>query len=336
MNGTLTILMYHYVRPLAGSSWPRIRGLDLELFRGQLDYLERHYSIIDAAKLGAALKQQEALPARACLLTFDDGYSDHYRFVFPELRRRGLSGVFFAPSSAILDRSILDVNKIHFVMAASPDTAGLAANVEEMIEGARHELDLPTIAEYRTQYLKAGGFDSADERYVKRLLQHALPKSLRSQIVGELFRRRVQEDEAAFAEELYVTPENLREMAAAGMTIGCHGHAHSWLDKLTAERQADDLDHSLRLLDVVGVPRADFAFCYPYGAYDGHTLELLRRRGCAWAVTTVQDLAHLERDEPLRLPRLDTNELPKHDAQPAADWTLRAAAQGPRQGGTHA
>lgn len=42
----LTIIMYHYVRPIVGSKFPGIKGLELEGFKRQLDYLESHFEIV--------------------------------------------------------------------------------------------------------------------------------------------------------------------------------------------------------------------------------------------------------------------------------------------------
>ena len=38
----LTIVMYHYVRDLRRSRFPGIKGLSLDAFEGQLEYLDHH------------------------------------------------------------------------------------------------------------------------------------------------------------------------------------------------------------------------------------------------------------------------------------------------------
>ena len=38
--------MYHYVRPIKGSSYPFIKGLELDEFKTQLNFLEKNYKII--------------------------------------------------------------------------------------------------------------------------------------------------------------------------------------------------------------------------------------------------------------------------------------------------
>jgi hypothetical protein len=48
--------------------------------------------------------------------------------------------------------------------------------------------------------------------------------------------------------------------------------------------------------------------CYPFGAYNNETLEILRGRRCAVGLTTRVDVADLDSDNALELPRLDTND----------------------------
>lgn len=75
----LTIVMYHYVRPIVGSKYPGIKGLEVEAFKRQLDFLEEHYSIVSSEQVLDAISKNSLLPSNACWLTFDDGYKDHYK-----------------------------------------------------------------------------------------------------------------------------------------------------------------------------------------------------------------------------------------------------------------
>jgi len=117
--------MYHYVRPIKNSQYPGIKGLELEGFKRQLDYLSDRYSLITAEELIAYSLGREDLPINACYLTFDDGYKDHIEYVMPELLARNIQGSFFPPAYAIEKREMLDVNAIHFILASTLDTEGL-------------------------------------------------------------------------------------------------------------------------------------------------------------------------------------------------------------------
>jgi hypothetical protein len=43
--------MYHYIRDLKDSRYPQIKGLDINYFKKQLDFLESNYQIIGVEDL---------------------------------------------------------------------------------------------------------------------------------------------------------------------------------------------------------------------------------------------------------------------------------------------
>lgn len=320
----LTIVMYHYVRPLARTRFPLIKGLDAAAFDEQLAYVQRHYTVIDIPRLIAALDEREPLPPRALLLSFDDGLMDHYTYAFPRLAARGMSAVFFPPASVAIDRTLLDVNRVHYVLASGADIGAIVSYIDTRCANVAVEWKLQPIAAYRQQYWIANRFDPAPVIYVKRMLQHALPAPLRAILATELFRRYVSVDEAGFAEELYMSVDHLRVMTNEGMAIGSHGNGHHWLGHIDRDGQQKDILSSLRLLEALGVGRDHYSMCYPYGDYNADTIDLLKALGFKAAFTTECDLANATNAHRYTLARLDTNDLPtKADAAPNA-WTQRA------------
>jgi peptidoglycan/xylan/chitin deacetylase (PgdA/CDA1 family) len=312
MASSLTIVMYHYVRELAGSRYPEIKALTTERFVRQLDHIEHNYTVIGMdALLEAVCGEADALPRNGALLTFDDGYRDHYETVLPILEDRGLPAAFFPPARAVLERRVLDVNKIHFVLAAEPRKDEIVAFIDGQVEHAVAEHVLATPDEYHARYAGVSRWDPPEVAYIKSMLQKGLPEPLRGRIVDDLFRRIVTGDEAAFAHELYMTLDELRVLREAGMYVGGHGYRHSWLDTLPSEAKEEEVVRSRALVGSVGTASDRWVFCYPYGAHDNELLALLRRHGCAVGLTTQVAVADLTRDQALLLPRLDTNDLPQ-------------------------
>jgi len=320
----LTIVMYHYVRPLKLTRFPEIKGLDLALFEEQLAYLARHYSVISMEQLIDAIEDRGELPPRPVLLTFDDGYLDHYTNVFPKLADRGMQGSFFPAACATLDRKILDVNKIHFTLASNVDPDLLVDSIEDACRQRAQEYGLHDLEHYRGNYRIGNFLDPENVNYVKLMLQHALPLALRQEIIDQLFSRHVSVDEEAFASELYASVEQLRLMRSSGMHIGSHGDLHMWLGTLSRAEQEADIDRSLTLLDAVGMTQAYRTVCYPYGSYNSDTIDVVASRGFKLALTTEVALATEIAGKRFELPRLDTNHLPKDAAAPANEWTLAA------------
>ena len=309
----LMIVMYHYVRRIAGSRYPGIKGRETDDFARQIAYLARYHRIVAMDEVIAASRGASCeLPDNAVLLTFDDGYIDHFSDAFPILQRFGVSGSFFVPIAAITERRMLDVNKVHFLLASGANIETLVAEIEQRVESARTSgmAELQPLADYRATYRVANRFDPADVIYTKRMLQHALPERLKQDLLNDLFRRWVTGDERDFADQLYMSESNLRAMSAAGMTIGAHSANHLWLDRCDIPTQATEIAQSAAFLKRLGLRQEQMTFCYPYGAYNDDTVRLLRQNEFAFGVTTKVDLALVPGDDPLLMPRLDTNDLP--------------------------
>ena len=73
------------------------------------------------------------IPTNSVLLTFDDGLKDHFQFVFPELKKHGISGVFFPPSLPIEENIVLDVHKIHFILESVSDPSKIIKEIKLFI-----------------------------------------------------------------------------------------------------------------------------------------------------------------------------------------------------------
>ena len=305
----LTIIMYHYIRPIIGSEFPGIKGLEIEGFKRQLDFLENNYSIVSSEQVIDRIIKNKKLPPKACWLTFDDGYKDHYQYVLPELINRNLSGAFFPPRVAIKENKVLDVNSIHHILSCSDDINKVVADLDDLCVqlGMTNE----QIHAYYKEYGVANRFDNADTIFIKRMLQHVLPEQIRNEITSNLFEKIVGISEAKFSSRLYMSIDEVRKLVSSGMYVGSHGSMHYWLDRISSRKQKVDISSSVEFLEEVGAPTSNWIMCYPYGAYNDTTLSLLKEMGASIGITTDFRKANLEIDDPLTLPRLDTNDFPQ-------------------------
>jgi peptidoglycan/xylan/chitin deacetylase (PgdA/CDA1 family) len=305
----LTIVMYHYVRPIKGSKFPGIKGLELFAFKRQLDHLSKNFNIVSTEQVINAAKRSSPLPTDACWLTFDDGYKDHFKHVLPELLKRDLHGAFFPPRVAIEEDVVLDVNLIHHILSCADDVSRLVSslNAHCLYVGISES----NINSYYDKYAIPNRFDNADTVYVKRMLQHVLPEQLRSSIAEKMFCELIGLSTAEFSKELYMSVNEVRELITKGMYVGSHGSMHYWLNKISPEEQEKDIKQSLKFLESVGAPTKDWVMCYPYGAHNDSTLSLLKKFDAAIGITTEVRVANLEADNSFTLPRLDTNDFPQ-------------------------
>ena len=306
----LDIIMYHYVRELPFTRYPQIKGLLLSQFVQQLDYLEAEgYSFISCRQIAEAFRGGRPLPEKGVLLTFDDGYLDHYTNVFPILRQRGIPAFFSMPGKILKEKKVLDVNKIHFLLASMPSGEIIPQLNAKMDYYRGSEFNYPSNDELYEEYAVANRFDDKDTIYIKRVLQHALPEKVRNLITDELFRDNVCSSEESFVSELYMSMDQIRLMASEGMEWGIHGYDHYWMNRLEGPQLEKDIEQALEVFDGV-VPSDGWWCCYPYGSVSDEVITCTKRYGSGGGFTTVVGTVCPKTDNIYEIPRWDTNDFP--------------------------
>jgi len=309
MTNSLTMVCYHYVRELKKSRYPAIHGLEYASFQDQLDVLLEKYEPVTSADVAAAVRGDVDLPEKALLLTFDDGYLDHFTYVLPELMARNISGLFFVPVSVTRRKQVLDVNKIHFIIAAAKNISHVVDELCAAIEKNEKEFGLETVQEYKEHWAHAGRYDDAETMFFKRMFQRGLPESVRGKILADLFQRFVSTEEEMFATDLYMNVAQAATMKACGMSIGSHGVSHQWFTDLPKSALQQELAESWSFLESLGEKKGETAICYPYGGYNDEVLKVVGANNFAFGVTIKSAVAKIGVDDSLLLPRLDTNDM---------------------------
>lgn len=305
----LTVVMYHYTRDLIHSRYPNIRGLDLPLFRAQIEYLNSNYSVVRMEEVIEAYEGGRDLPENALLLTFDDGYIDNYLYAFPILDEFDIQGCFFIPGKTFATHKLLDVNKVHYILASGSEFEIIKDLQQEMDYYRGKEFDFENTDELMNKYCVPNRFDNGETIFIKRMLQTVLPETLRNLISSKLFEKYVGVSEEQLAYELYMSEDQIRTMIRHGMHIGIHGYDHYWLANLESGEMKKDIDLALKTLQEF-IDITSWSIAYPYGNYNEEVLDYIRKRGCKVGVTTEVRKADLEGDNPLLLPRYDCNDFP--------------------------
>jgi len=317
--------MYHYVRDLKHSRFPNIKGLDISLFKEQIGYLKQHYNFVTVEQVMDCIEQKWDMPDHAVLLTFDDAYIDHFTYVFPILKKENIQGAFYPPVKAITEHTVLNVNKIHFIFASVDIDHGMDSLLQEiklLLEIYREKYNLNSYDEYFQKLAVANRFDSKEVIFVKRLLQVELDEVLRKKITDILFSKIAGIEEASFSRELYMSVDQIKCMVDCGMHVGSHGYDHYWLGSISKEKQEYEIKKSVEFIEQIGGDVNNWTICYPYGDYNQDTISILKENGCKLGFTTVVDVASLDitEDEIYKMPRLDTNDLPKNALAEPNDW----------------
>lgn len=312
--------MYHYVRDLAHSRYPEIKGLDAGLFKEQILYLKNHYSFITVEQLIDSHITGSKLPEKAVLLTFDDAYIDHFTTVFPILSENNIQGAFFPPVKAITEHIVLDVNKIHFILAAESNKQKIITEINQELARHRDEYSLQSNEYYYEKLAQPSRFDMAEVIFIKRLLQVELDEVLRKIITNHLFEKIVGIDEKSFSRELYMNTEQLKCMLRNGMHIGSHSFDHYWLNSLSYHKQKEEIGLSVDFLKSIGVDENYFTLCFPYGAYNEDTLRVMAEFNFKAGFSSKVDIAVCTEETIFHLPRLDTNDIPKSSHSEVNEW----------------
>ena len=304
----LYVIMYHYIRKLQSSRYPEIKGLDLALFRQQIEFLKEHFQFVGMEDV-LALGQADDLKKDSVLLTFDDGYIDHYTNVFPMLMANNIQGVFSMPGKILREKKVLDVNKIHFILASASITKIKEMVFEHLDYYRGTEYNLPSNHELYEKLAVANRFDNKDTIFIKRLLQVELPEQLRNIITEELFREFIDLREEAFVDELYMNMDQIKLMKQQGMYFGLHGYDHYWMNHLENDKLRKDVEAALEVFDSV-VDGNRWVCCYPYGSYSDEVINQIKTMGAVAGLSTDVNIYIPDKDDIFKIPRLDTNDIP--------------------------
>jgi hypothetical protein len=270
----LRVVMYHYVRDLPQTAFPKLNGMLFEDFRHQVEAL---LSVFEMASIESSLDflTGEYRPRRnLCLLTFDDGLKEHYNNVTPWLLEKKLRGVFFVITSCIAEGRVAAVHMNHFLMATlkfKEYTAAFFRKALTLRPDAFAPLNIDPMRASQTY-----PWDTPEVARFKYLLNFGMDSELRDRTVRDLFEEYIG-PEKEFAGSLYFTWDEARRMQKAGMALGGHTHQHKPLANLTMSELSWDLGTCQRLMLENLFPQAVWPFSYPYGKRDSFHIRAVRK-----------------------------------------------------------
>lgn len=301
-------VMYHYVREY-DEQLPNFRFLDIENFQKQLDHFERDYGFVTPLEWEGFIRAG-VMPEKngKVVLTFDDAFTDHYDYVFRELRVRGLWGLFYVPTQPYTHGRMLDVHRIHLLCGAHEGHA-LYARAQEIVTEAmipdakREEFRKETYTKQQDNYEGVSEF--------KRLMNYFIHYAYRSEVLDEMV--------SAFPVDCapshyYLSEKQIAEMNEAGMVIGSHTASHPVMSKLDLAMQEKEIAESFDFLYSVCTPFYK-TYCHPYGgsrSYNTDTIRALNDQKVDFSFS-VESRPITSEDKSASyqyLPRFDCNEFP--------------------------
>jgi peptidoglycan/xylan/chitin deacetylase (PgdA/CDA1 family) len=277
------VVNYHRIAPLDDPPINRdLWSATPEAFEAQMRFLARHCEVIAPEEL------QPRLAARrpTVLVTFDDGYRDCAQYALPVLRAHGVPATFFLTTGFLDRRATAWWDEIAWMLAHSPHPR------------------LPGDPWLGDGLVVAGARADATRHVVDRYT--ALPWEQREQFLDHLAEvtgsgRRPRADQDGD----WLSWEDARALARAGMAIGGHTVNHPILASLPPRVQQEEVGASLdRLEQELG--RRPSLFSYPVGrrdSFDAASRAALRDNGVQLGFSNYGGMVRPARWDPLDVPR---------------------------------
>ena len=284
----LLILAYHGISTHDEHLWNDSLYMAAESFRKRLELIKQSNCVV--LPLGEALVRlyAEDLPDRSVAITFDDGTYDFYEQAFPLLQEFNFPvTLYLATFYSHFPKPIFDIMCSYLLWKGCTgkfdlkQLGGPELKTELHTEAAR-DLALRAIHAYARERQP-----SPEE---KEAFIVALAKQLDVDYDVLLKRRALQS----------VSPDEVRQMAAAGVDIQLHTHRHRTpKDRELFIREIEDNRKCIQEMTATVASH----FCYPSGDYDLAFLPWLKAAGVVSATTCELGLASPS-SNPLLLPRL--------------------------------
>jgi glycosyltransferase involved in cell wall biosynthesis/peptidoglycan/xylan/chitin deacetylase (PgdA/CDA1 family) len=264
-------------------------AMSLSVFEKQMDFFYRRCHVLSMEECVHILQNNLAIPDRAIVLTFDDGYGELYTNVKPILESYKIPCTIFLPTALIdNDQPIwFDVVSLRLKTANTK----VLRNLEQLSNGLAStllKLGAATIDQRNTLTRKA----------VQQIIQ--LPYESRQAVIARINEWDLVSNGAP--EISLLTWEMVQEMKKTGLfTFGSHTLTHPPLDLLPENVLEKEITESKQKLEEKLHQKVDL-FSYPWGRYNDLVVEKVKQAGyrCAFALThapnyTGQDLFTIRR-----------------------------------------
>ena len=271
----ILLLTYHRILADENSAQYIQDGMyvNVNIFEKHIKFLKKYYKIIHIKDIPSLINDYKKLNINDkrpyCVLTFDDGWADFYKYAFPIIKKYEVLVTIFLPTSFIgTDRIFWTENVIHLLINRKKNVSlnrsdNTTINWIENLTG-----DIHTNIEYVIKYMK----NMSPEEIIE-ILQKL---HYRWEVPG--IKERID----------FLSWEQVNEMALSGyINYGSHSVSHCILNKLNEESIFRELNVSKELLIKKDLVLKSFIpFCYPNGGHNDSISRMVKEAGYSLAVTT--------------------------------------------------
>ena len=294
--------MYHYVRP-KNKNFP---ALDIDDFKKQINLFKKKGRIIDNLEFNYIIKNNKFNKEPNFLLTFDDGYKDHYEYVFPYLKKKKITGNFYVPTCIWKNKKSLDINKIHMILNKVNDHTKLLNYIYSLLG---KDLESKFRSNFFLNKIVKNRYDKFETILIKRFLQYLLPCKTRYKILNALFNKIVNISEKEFIKNTYLTINQAKEMSKNNMHFGSHGESHVNFRLLSLNQQLLEITNSIKFMKKNGIVKNNLSLCYPWGEFNHNSKKLFNKILLDYGLTVLPgSINQNSKFSKYFLPRYDAND----------------------------
>lgn len=297
---TWKILMYHRVTTSLEAGYLLQPGMYVrpKTFERHAAYLAESHNVISLDELTKRLSAGEAIPSKTVCLTFDDGWLDNYTNAFPALKKYKLPATIFLATSFIGGNDTLWTDKV----AHALDALRKNGEVVRFSKDIKDHENMPSLVVSPINRLVDQPSTSAVQQSIQEVISalQRLPAAERMDAVNALIKLAERHVELN-RQRSFISWDEAREMAANGVTFGCHTHDHKKLTELDDEEVLNQVHLSQQKIMSQEL-KPSKVFCYPEGAWNTKSQKLLAGEGWKYALG-VGKHANLS-TEPKLLPRV--------------------------------
>lgn len=255
-------LLYHAVEDQPGSHTAGLgMSISTEAFARHLDYYQQHYNILSMKDL----VQGKVCP-RTAVLTFDDGYASVGENAVPALEKRGIPATVYLIGKAV-NGGMVWVNQLNQALNRHPQiTMRLINSIPGLANVARENVIQHVQTTFPPQMIE----------HLMTRLEQSLPP-------------------ASNADQLFLNPDQIRELKTRGISFGFHSNDHYNLRLCSEQTLRQQLDSSGidSLLD-------SRTFAYPFGYCGDREADRLEARGFQKTMLVQEDTPHPRRSNLMR------------------------------------
>ena len=271
------ILMYHRIIPRQEALGYVQEGMYVEpdTFNIHLQFLQKYFTVVPITELASGFKQKigNVKNKPVCVLTFDDGWLDFYRYAFPILKAHQMPATVFLPTDFIGSSTWFWTDRLAYLLMQKPKVQKTAEKVKFSSISIVNQLE----------NLK-GSSGSSLESAIEMLKPLHIDEI--NKIIKELsVRWRLKPGPQGRG---FLSWEEVRKMSHSGLiSYGSHTATHSILPTMSEEKIKEELKNSKKKLIAEKVVNPSYVtFCFPNGNFNKKIAGMVKDSGYSLAVTT--------------------------------------------------